>query len=68
MPIFDFRCKQCGTTFEELLRSAADDAAIVCPGCGSGESERLIGAPNVLGSSGGVGGGGCAAPPGGGFT
>ena len=34
MPIFEYRCEDCGTHFEKLVRRAADSAGLVCPGCG----------------------------------
>ncbi len=37
MPIFDFRCVQCGHRFEELVRS---DQAPACPNCSAGNAER----------------------------
>ena len=66
MPIYDSRCKSCGSVFEELLLGSTDEINPICPKCGTEGSERLIGAPSVLGSS--TDGGGCSAPPGEGFT
>jgi putative FmdB family regulatory protein len=37
MPLFDFRCRRCGSEFEALIRS---DRAAVCA-CGSAELEQL---------------------------
>jgi putative FmdB family regulatory protein len=68
MPIYDFRCVQCGTTFEELVRSTTRDDEVTCPECGGKQAERQIGAPSVLGASSSRGGGGCSAPAGSGFT
>ena len=39
MPLFDFRCRACGGTFEALVRPPADPA---CPACQSTNLERLI--------------------------
>lgn len=44
MPIHDFRCQRCNKEFEFLVRGSAAPA---CPGCGSGELERLISLPAV---------------------
>jgi putative FmdB family regulatory protein len=41
MPIYEYRCGNCGERFEEL--TAADAAAPTCPRCG-GETERLLSA------------------------
>jgi putative FmdB family regulatory protein len=32
MPIFEYKCDDCGTKFEKLVRRAADD--VNCPSCG----------------------------------
>ena len=37
MPLFDFRCRSCGKTFEALVRAGEMPA---CPGCGSADLER----------------------------
>jgi putative FmdB family regulatory protein len=41
MPIYEYRCGNCGERFEEL--TAADAGAPTCPRCG-GETERLLSA------------------------
>jgi putative FmdB family regulatory protein len=46
MPIFDYRCKQCGTAVEILLRSL--DAEVRCPRCGSLDMERLVSASCIV--------------------
>lgn len=33
MPIFEYKCDQCGSTFEKLVRSAGT-APAACPSCG----------------------------------
>ena len=38
MPLYDFRCEDCTTTFDEL---AAPGAAPACPACGSARTTRL---------------------------
>lgn len=46
MPAYDYRCKQCGSTFELFYRTYTDyDAAAsqrACPVCGSSALDRLI--------------------------
>ncbi len=32
MPIFEYRCEDCGTKFEKLVRRTSDE--ITCPSCG----------------------------------
>jgi len=42
MPIYEFKCKKCGNTFESLcFRSTGEDKG-PCPSCGSEESEKLL--------------------------
>ena len=33
MPIYDFECVECGTTFDEIIKSS--DKVVTCPGCGN---------------------------------
>ena len=37
MPIYEYACGKCGKLFEELVFSAADEAGVACPACGSVE-------------------------------
>lgn len=46
MPLYDFECKDCQHTFEEL--AFEDDDVIVCPKCGSAHTARLVSAPSPL--------------------
>ncbi len=34
MPIFEYRCEDCGTKFEKLVRRAEDGPEVACPSCG----------------------------------
>lgn len=49
MPIFEYRCKQCGERFERIVFGSPDQ--IVCPLCQSRETERQISSFAVSGSS-----------------
>jgi putative FmdB family regulatory protein len=40
MPIYEYRCKGCGETFEELV-SASAKSSPPCPGCGATGAKRL---------------------------
>jgi putative FmdB family regulatory protein len=40
MPIYVYRCRQCGEEFEKLVLSAAKAADVACPVCQSEEVER----------------------------
>jgi len=46
MPIYEYRCENCGERVEVLVRSAA--AKPTCPHCGQPLHDRLISAPHVL--------------------
>ena len=48
MPIYDFRCHECGEVSEFLVPSFSDSRILTCPGCGSQNLERLISAPSLL--------------------
>lgn len=41
MPAYDYRCGQCGQTFEKTQR-ITEPAGADCPTCGSSECTRLI--------------------------
>ncbi|MCS7315832.1 MAG: zinc ribbon domain-containing protein [Bryobacterales bacterium] len=34
MPIYEYRCEDCGERFERLIRRSEDRSALVCPACG----------------------------------
>ena len=40
MPIYEYRCRQCGNCFEILVSSSSAKAP--CPQCASRKTERLI--------------------------
>jgi putative FmdB family regulatory protein len=41
MPLYDFRCRGCGSEFEALVR-AHDEAGPICPSCGGTDLEQLL--------------------------
>lgn len=47
MPIYDYECKSCRTTFDVFHKVREVQEDIVCPSCGSSEHIRLISAPTV---------------------
>ncbi|MBI5547084.1 MAG: zinc ribbon domain-containing protein [Deltaproteobacteria bacterium] len=75
MPLYEFRCRICGNTFEELVRNSADEAGAACPVCGDKDVQRLlsasalgfVSAAGAGGSAGGSSSGGCGGGHGG-FT
>jgi putative FmdB family regulatory protein len=44
MPIYEYRCQQCGHSFELLLR---DGSVARCPDCGSTSLDKLLSVPHV---------------------
>jgi putative FmdB family regulatory protein len=34
MPIYEYRCEDCGTKFEKLVRRQAEAPGVECPSCG----------------------------------
>ena len=52
MPIYEFRCVDCGK-IEEFILSGSREIEMKCSACGSDELERIISRTNfVMGSSG----------------
>lgn len=44
MPIYEFRCNQCNTTFEELCLTQRDTEEVMCPECNNKKVNRLMSA------------------------
>jgi putative FmdB family regulatory protein len=40
MPIFEYRCQDCGTRFEKLIRGESTE--VLCPGCGKERVEKQL--------------------------
>jgi putative FmdB family regulatory protein len=49
MPIYEYRCADCATEFEELTFSAAADDTTTCRRCGSQHARRILSAFAVHG-------------------
>jgi len=47
MPIYEYRCKNCGEQVEVLVRSRTSNPP-TCPHCGSPLLEKLLSAPYVM--------------------
>jgi putative FmdB family regulatory protein len=45
MPIYEYRCRNCDTTFEALVRGGD---VVTCPHCGSSSLDKLLSAPVML--------------------
>lgn len=44
MPLYEYRCRHCDRTFEELRRLSEADLPAECPQCEGTETERLLSA------------------------
>ena len=42
MPIYEYRCKQCGTVFDVIRPMSAADDAISCENCNSRDTTRML--------------------------
>jgi len=42
MPLYEYRCAQCGRRFEVLQRVGADHDGVACPQCGSVEVSKQL--------------------------
>jgi len=58
MPIYEFRCKNCDRTFEELVFSKEDEEKVKCPYCGSEDVEKEVSVFASLFGGSSCGGGG----------
>ena len=47
MPTYDYRCVECGTTYEVFHKVREVEEDVVCTSCGSMKHQRLISAPRV---------------------
>jgi putative FmdB family regulatory protein len=69
MPIYEYKCNECGNVFEQLVFSSDSDEC-VCPSCGEGNTCKLMSCFSC-GSSSGTGdlgsdlSAGCSTPTGG---
>lgn len=58
MPIFEYRCPECGTAFEKLVLTR-DEKRFECPKCGSKDTERLFSTFAMTGAAGRSGAAAC---------
>lgn len=42
MPIYEYRCNQCGNVFDAIRSMSAADQSIACEKCASKETSRLL--------------------------
>lgn len=69
MPIYEYRCRNCGKVFDAFQRVGEDGEALVCPECGTAKPEKLFSsfASTGTGSDARASAGGSCVPRGG-FT
>ena len=53
MPLYEYRCKDCGHVFEKMMRFSEADRAPICPHCQSQETHKKVSAVASFGSSSG---------------
>jgi|YNPNPStandDraft_1061719.scaffolds.fasta_scaffold79732_2 putative FmdB family regulatory protein len=42
MPIYEYRCTECGEEFEKFVRSMTAEVEVACPKCGSPKVEKKV--------------------------
>jgi putative FmdB family regulatory protein len=51
MPLYEYRCPDCGQTFDKIVRFSEADKIPICPNCGENNAQKLISASAVIGTS-----------------
>jgi putative FmdB family regulatory protein len=60
MPIYEYRCDDCGAEFEKRVARAADAGSVQCPSCNQAHlTQRLSTFSSVMGGSKSAGGASC---------
>ncbi|MCP5045996.1 MAG: zinc ribbon domain-containing protein [bacterium] len=54
MPIYEYKCEDCGSFSEILVKNRANVSSVTCPDCDSGNLEKLISAPGAVMTKGGA--------------
>jgi putative FmdB family regulatory protein len=48
MPIYEYKCEECGKVTEVFLKSKNDKENIVCKYCGSNKLKKMVSAPGAV--------------------
>lgn len=67
MPLYEYRCPECGHRFEVLQRMGQGAEGLTCPRCSAAKVEKQFSTFAASSSGGGASAGSCAGGPGG-FT
>lgn len=51
MPIYEYRCKQCGAKFDKLVKFSTRLSEIECPKCSARKAEKAVSRPGMTGSA-----------------
>ena len=62
MPIYEYKCKECGAQFEEFQNINDSSENVICPECGEKKTERIMSAFASFGSSAGSSAGSSCIP------
>jgi putative FmdB family regulatory protein len=57
MPIYEYRCKQCGNKFDKLVKLSTKTSEIECPKCGAHKADKSV---SLFGTSGNTSSSGAA--------
>ena len=42
MPIYEYRCEECGAEFQKIVLAPSREKELTCPECGAAEPKRKI--------------------------
>jgi len=48
MPIYEYKCKDCGKITEFFQKGLSQEEAVMCPDCGSSNLTRLFSVPGMV--------------------
>lgn len=60
MPIYEYKCKNCGNCFEQIVFKSDDESKLTCSKCGKKDIEKIISSFSCLSSGGDTGISGCS--------